>query len=313
MSLMSSSKSHKNKKEAAADDQEEEDDYMTMALPTTSTKETSFQRLARQKAAREARAHPKSKKQLAADAAATREAGLDTALDASNKGFQMMRKLGFKGGALGRDGDAGASEPIRVRVREGRSGIGAATAAEAQDEGTRKRKASTGADGGNGATTPVSEGDFMARVAGEQRAAHIERALVAAMRVARRLDEEDADAAVPTAAARVAPKANVLWRRLVVEEREGEGEREAKRARRFLFRAADEEEFDAYERDGESDADDDGEDEELAKHLELSSEEQLKRLLQYLRTRFRYCFYCKTTFPDETMDGCPGLTEEDHD
>jgi len=32
-----------------------------------------------------------------------------------------------------------------------------------------------------------------------------------------------------------------------------------------------------------------------------------------LREEFNYCFWCKCTYPGEDMEGCPGLTEEDHD
>lgn len=57
----------------------------------------------------------------------------------------------------------------------------------------------------------------------------------------------------------------------------------------------------------------DEEDPELAAFEALAVEERLKRLVEYLREQYRYCFWCKFAYPDEEMEGCPGTTEEDHD
>lgn len=57
----------------------------------------------------------------------------------------------------------------------------------------------------------------------------------------------------------------------------------------------------------------DEEDPELDEFNELDGDEKLKRILKYLREKYRYCFWCKCAYPDEEMEGCPGLTEEDHD
>ncbi|RYP93498.1 hypothetical protein DL770_000382 [Monosporascus sp. CRB-9-2] len=55
------------------------------------------------------------------------------------------------------------------------------------------------------------------------------------------------------------------------------------------------------------------EDEELEEFDALEVEERLRRVVEYLRKEFRYCFWCKYQYPDENMEGCPGSTEEDHD
>lgn len=57
----------------------------------------------------------------------------------------------------------------------------------------------------------------------------------------------------------------------------------------------------------------DDEDEELAEFDALDVEERLRRVVVFLRERWNYCFWCKFTYPDKTMEGCPGITEEDHD
>lgn len=57
----------------------------------------------------------------------------------------------------------------------------------------------------------------------------------------------------------------------------------------------------------------DEEDPELDEFNALEAGEKLRRVVEYLREEYRYCFWCKHTYPDAEMDGCPGLLEEDHD
>ncbi len=57
----------------------------------------------------------------------------------------------------------------------------------------------------------------------------------------------------------------------------------------------------------------DEEDSELDEFNALAPEEKLRRVVEFLRQEFHYCFWCKFTYPDATMDGCPGSTEEEHD
>lgn len=57
----------------------------------------------------------------------------------------------------------------------------------------------------------------------------------------------------------------------------------------------------------------DEEDPELDEFNALEPAERLRRLVMYLREKYRYCFWCKFRYEDEAMEGCPGVTEEDHD
>ncbi|OAQ95996.1 hypothetical protein LLEC1_07526 [Akanthomyces lecanii] len=57
----------------------------------------------------------------------------------------------------------------------------------------------------------------------------------------------------------------------------------------------------------------DEEDPEQDEFDALDVRERLERLLKHLREQHRYCFWCKMAYPDAEMDGCPGLTEEEHD
>ncbi|KAL1960795.1 hypothetical protein VTO42DRAFT_6625 [Malbranchea cinnamomea] len=55
------------------------------------------------------------------------------------------------------------------------------------------------------------------------------------------------------------------------------------------------------------------EDEELEAFNALSAGERLSRIVTYLRDKYHYCFWCKYRYENADMEGCPGLTEEDHD
>ncbi|KAJ8121653.1 hypothetical protein O1611_g10043 [Lasiodiplodia mahajangana] len=57
----------------------------------------------------------------------------------------------------------------------------------------------------------------------------------------------------------------------------------------------------------------DEEDPELDEFNALEADDRLRQLVGYLRKEHNYCFWCKFEYPDNTMDGCPGLAEEDHD
>lgn len=56
------------------------------------------------------------------------------------------------------------------------------------------------------------------------------------------------------------------------------------------------------------------EDPELDAFNALEPSERLHKLVVYLRDTYRYCFWCKYRYEtDVELEGCPGLTEEDHD
>jgi hypothetical protein len=56
------------------------------------------------------------------------------------------------------------------------------------------------------------------------------------------------------------------------------------------------------------------EDPELDAFNALDPAEKLQKLVVFLRETYRYCFWCKYRYEtDEELEGCPGLTEEDHD
>lgn len=290
---------------------QEEDDYMSMTItePTAPLqKETYTQRRIRKQREAEARSRPKSKTELAAAAEAARDNTLSTALPNTSKGFQMMAKLGFKqGGALGAATNPNArTEPLGVVVKEGREGVGM--------ENEKKRKFREEVEKGEGVEKmrKVEEGDYRERVGREREEKRVEGLGWGAMRVLEGLEQPEGVEKVPTR------KINVLWRGLVRERELKERER---RMRYDLHQslsknaAYEDPEEDKQDRQalGKEEEDVEEEDEELDEFLALEGKERLRRLVEYLREKYFYCFWCKCKYEDESMEGCPGPEEDDHD
>lgn len=260
-----------------------------------------------------------------------------------SKGLAMMAKMGFTpGSALGsRDNPSARSEPLRIETKEDRGGIGA--------DADKKRKLAEAAEAAGAAKRARVEelGDYRVRMARERDAARKEKLVFAAQKVAEKMDEDGGptggDVGAPTAsaaAAGVKPSSSrplksvpVVYRGLVRRREEAERDR---RMRYDLEQSSGglSARLPAYEDEGMDDddrmalgggrtegkktvympADDlDEEDAELDGFEALEVGEKLARLVGYLRERHRYCFWCKLAYPDEEMEGCPGLTEEDHD
>ncbi|TKA57852.1 hypothetical protein B0A49_11354 [Cryomyces minteri] len=322
---------------------DDEDDYMSMAIaePSKQEKETSIQRRARKQREAEIKARTKPKAEREADEAAAREAALATKLDPSNKGAQMMAKLGFKGGALGKANPDARTEPINVLVKEDRGGIGL--------DSEKKRKVTEDMEH-EAKRVKAEEGDYRERVRREREEKRIEGQIIGAQKVAERLDTE-AEEAVHTGidesegvagehegsidglshngnANGVSTKAqkkakplrsiNLLWRGVARHRAEREREN---RMRYDLHQSLsrlptydDPDEDKEYKQAfGKEEEEVEEEDLELDEFNMLDPIERLNRLVMYLREAHRYCFWCKFQHPDTSMEGCPGITEEDHD
>ena len=335
----------------------------------------------------EARARVPSKAERAAQEAARRDEALaKSTLDPTNKGFQMMARLGFKPGqTLGKKPHtsnpsttestptipgspspspfappgqvpAARTEPLNLIFKEGRGGIGLDSEKkrkirEQAEEATKKMK--------------TEEGDYRDRVREERETRRAEAQVRAAQKVAERLDAEmensESEGVGQDDALRVGTcveersssspddtqpcqkkkqahhqptsQINVLYRGLVREREERE---RSVQARHTLETSLPSSFFPRANLPGYSDAtlDEDDqqalgtrdpytaiveqeveeEDPELDAFNALAPTERLHKLVLYLRDRYRYCFWCKYQYgTDEELEGCPGLTEEDHD
>ncbi|KAI9044614.1 putative G-patch domain protein [Aspergillus affinis] len=352
----------------------EEDDYMSMVIEEPQQKETFAQKKRRQQREAEARAKVPSKAERATQEAERRDAALTTStLDPSNKGFQMMAKLGFKPGqALGKDttdkdkegeGASGSgagqsrSEPLNLVLKEGRGGIGL--------DSEKKRKFREEAEE---AVKKIKhdEGDYRDRVRQERETRRTEAQVHAAQKVAERLDTEaeaDEESSAPTmhehscgqdddvtdenppeeskekkgagrpkTTVKPTSQINILYRGLIREREERE---RSLQARHLLHSSLPSSFFPnprlptyddpTLEREDKQalagnpelssilEQELEEEDPELDEFNALDPGERLARLLQHLRQKHRYCFWCKCRYETDEMEGCPGITEEDHD
>jgi hypothetical protein len=304
---------------------DEEDDYMNMVFedaPKGPKHETSLQRAARKRKESEARARQKTKAEKEADAEAAREEALATALPETNKGFKMMAKFGFKqGDTLGKSADA-RKTPITVDIKADKGGIGLESEKkrkfrEIWEEAERLAK-----------RTKEEEGDYLEMRRQEAKEKKVERDLDSAQRTAERLSEKEAEEGTPEPGEKPLAEINVLWRsrarRRVEIQQDKQQRRELNNSLASrLPTLADEGDVDNDTKvalgqdlqpfyttlEGDLEADDP----ELAEFEALPVAERLEKVLLYLREKFQYCLYCGYQYPDTELEGCPGVTEEEHE
>lgn len=234
----------------------------------------------------------------------------------------MMAKFGFKqGGTLGKSENA-RKEPIRLNIKEDRSGIGL------ESEKKRKFREAWEKSEREAKRSKEDQGDFLQQRRQQQKEKKAERDLDNAQRTAERLSEQEAE---EKGSAHTDEKSltdiNVLWRcrarRRVEHQRDRRQRREldnglASRLPTYVEEDEDNDSKLALGRDVapfytslENELEE--EDPELAEFEALPVTERLQKLLVFLRETYKYCLYCGHRYPDAAMEGCPGVTEEDHD
>jgi hypothetical protein len=317
---------------------DDEDDYMNMVIAEPDApkeKETYTERRLRKQREAEARGRVKSKVEKAAEEAAARDAALSTSLlsnpstTSTNKGFAMMAKMGFKpGAALGSGNPDARTEPITISMKDDRGGIGM--------DSEKKRKFREEYEK-EGKRVKAEEGEYRERVRKEREEVRLEGMVANAMRIAERMaaeKEEEAlrndevDDKVNGVERKISVKPlkqiNILWRGLV----RGREEKERDRHMRYDLQQSlsrlptyDDEDEDKEDKRALGKnriqynlvEDLEEEDPELDEFNALAPAERLQKLVIYLREEYSYCFWCKFTYSDNKMEGCPGITEEDHD
>lgn len=297
-------------------------------------------RIARESEARNL-ANSKPKAERLADERAALQASLSASMFTNpaeakkNKGLAMMAKMGFQPGkALGVEGREGArTEPIGINMKEDRGGIGL--------DAERKRKWREEMEG-EAKRVRAEEGDYRERVRREREEGRLEGLVGSAMRVAERMDGEREEERAFEAgrdvgeemtsegkkrkvSTRPLKQINLLWRGLVRKREEQERDRRM----RYDLQQSLSSRLPSYD-DSNEDADDkkamgkvatqyvlvedlEEEDPELDEFNALEPAVRLEKLVSHLRLEHNYCFWCKFTYPNKEMEGCPGLTEDDHD
>jgi hypothetical protein len=301
---------------------EDGDDYLDMKFDETANHTTSLigkrekMLLNRQSGHKEP---PKSDTSLYVDL-------VDTTGQPASKAMRMMQRMGYVSGqALGTDGK-GIVEPLQAPDTVSRSGLGL----EAQKKRELLERTEQAAR-----QVQVEQTEYRETVRTEIEDKRIEGRIHAAQKVCETLDtrlaEEEAidDGTIPNSPTTLLdPKTvNVLWRSLLLHRKEKERQRALRQQmldasmsfsrreynedhpRPSLAEAAGALRSTVYEEDGE-----DQEDEELEEFEALDSLERLQRILDYLRNRHHYCFWCGCQYTDkEDLKNCPGGSEEDHE
>lgn len=148
--------------------------------------------------------------------------------------------------------------------------------------------------------------------------------------------EEESEADTANSSKRAKPKlhVNLLYRGLVREREDRERDKQARHALQHSLPSSffPNHRLPGYD-DGDMEREDkqalgnkpgpymaaveqevDEEDPELDEFNALEPAERLHKLVLYLRETYRYCFWCKFRYENDLeLNGCPGLTEEDHD
>lgn len=243
-------------------------------------------------------------------------------------------------------GGAGLLEPVGLEMKEGRSGIGAD--AEKKRKFREKAESRLRVEGEETKRQKVEEGEFRERQRMEREERRRFGQILRAQRVAERLEEEeeqeedgidskgekrdesgrrleDRNGVGMSKKMKRKPlsQINVLWRGAVKQRELAERDKRMRYdlhqslSRLPTYEDADEDKEDtmAFGKKcaEEVDLDLDQDDPELDEFDGLETSDKLLTLVQYLRGRWHYCFWCKYRYDDSTMEGCPGSTEDDHD
>jgi hypothetical protein len=296
-----------------------EDDYMNMSFadPTPSAPKTSLQRQQERRRIASLKSQSKTKAELAKEAELARETALATSTlsNPTSKGAQMMAKMGFKGGALGKTANA-RTEPIEISIKEGKGGIGM------DNEKKRKVREAMEELQGKEKKQKAEEGEYRERVAKEREEKRKEGMWWGAMKICEKFDEEREQETSKekegNKGTNNTKKVNLLWRTLAQQRQQRDKDKVLRKgaldslSSRWHDDEADTDDKIALGMEVE-DFEDEEEDTELEEFNALEVGERLEKLVVYLRDTYHYCFWCKYRYADEEMEGCPGLTEEEHD
>jgi hypothetical protein len=292
-----------------------EDDYMNMSFadPTPTGPKTSLQRQQERRRIASLKSQPKTKAELALAAELARETALATSTlsNPTSKGAQMMARMGFKGGALGKTANA-RTEPIEISIKEGKGGIGM------DNEKKRKIREAMEELQGKEKKQKAGEGEYRERVAKEREEKRKEGMWWGAMKVCEKFDEEREQEDVSKGKEGKGEKVNLLWRTLAQQRQQRDKDKVLRKgaldslSSRWHDDEADTDDKIALGMEVE-DFEDEEEDTELEEFNTLEVGDRLEKLVVYLRETYHYCFWCKYRYVDKEMEGCPGLTEEEHD
>jgi hypothetical protein len=263
-----------------------EEDYMNMAIPGAGASEQELESHAKQEEID--KYLPQQDRKL--------YNGLRTSILKSagdSKGIRIMEKMGFKtGSGLGSADRKASDQPIFIQRKLGRGGVGYDEAKRRVreqdfDEHVRKQK--------------QKKIDFRYKVSRDRVSRKTECQVLAAQKICIDLDARhqgiDATELYNT---KDIGSLNVRYRGMIASRHAAEREKNLRRYMRGEISEYVESENESEEVD--------------VTFAELSLNEQLERITDYLRSSYYYCFWCGCRFEDakDMEENCPGEREEDH-
>ncbi|KAI9494462.1 hypothetical protein BDB00DRAFT_818143 [Zychaea mexicana] len=281
----------------------EEDDYMSTKFleeaadyeSKTRSEGTYSQRRQRTLQVQKQKGHIKPREQLQREA---REEGLKRNLeeDKNNKGMQLLMKMGFKKGMKLGKSEGGLEKPLEVELKQGREGLGMAEARKRALEEEEEREA---------AKRPhIDPDEYRELMANKAKESKLHRRSTAAAAICERLDIENGI------------ESNILWIFCPKDEEQqqhtGDGDLTEQEAKGYaLTEQAGEDEDEEEEKEEEELPYPKEEVEELRS---LPLDKRLTRLVDYLRDKHSYCFWCGAKYDNaqDLAENCPGPGEDDH-
>ena len=253
--------SRKRPHEAEVDD--DEDDYMSDKILTAAAQAAAPQLLNPRRRVPPPPPPPTISKDKARHAieAEQREQGLSTAITSDNKGFQLLKKMGYKEGSkLGVNQTNGLSEPIPIKIHPSRSGLGEQKEKKEKVRVKEEIKAKF---------NQQIQSTYQDNLKQKYQCKRLQIDIAKCQSICERLDRE-----------KFTLEENIRW----------------KKSKQDLVRV---EEEDEEEQDAQN---------------QLTMEEQLKQLTEYLRNKHFYCLWCGQAFEtfEELENTCPGNERDLH-
>ncbi|KAJ3348931.1 G patch domain-containing protein 11 [Allomyces javanicus] len=291
-----------------------DDDYMSAAFlaepaapPAAKTSRLTYSERRKLKAREAAAKQAPLREQLKE----SREHGLKRKLDESNKGMQLLKKMGFKDGkGLGKDA-AGMAEPLAVSLHAGRTGIGVKTAEDLAVEQEAKRVK----------LLQEAQGSFRDWRSTRFQEKMLESDIKKCRKICYELDsKQDLLTHTHLWPLSVQPLPETPVSLPLPDPDADTGDTEPVVAPlETIVEDGDEEpgHVELVRPDASDPTADDGPIPRTAEAITfegLSLDMQLATLIEYLRTTHRYCIYCGCQYDaqDEMDESCPGATRDDH-
>ncbi|TPX49474.1 hypothetical protein SeMB42_g02604 [Synchytrium endobioticum] len=282
---------------------EDEDDYMSAAIlasASTAHPQQPPQTYSQRRAAALAKQQASHLKPLRVREQEARQEAFDTRIDATNVGFRMLSRLGYREGmGLGRQPGA-IVEPIPIVLKNDRLGIGIRTTSN------KRHSSAAGERDEEDSIHLKTREEYRSAMNSRFQMRHVAELVQKARRACESLDTG------------VGSERNKYWMPLPVAS----DEEMSSQTKLFDVIGSSQEEYshEAFDEGGRKKASkDDGanaQEENVVNDFDvLEPPQQLQDITEYLRDTHHYCIYCGTKYNDRLDLGssCPGNKEELHD